>query len=170
MVATGVATETSTEIDTDLSSLLSSIRSVPDPELPGVSIFDLGIVENIAVDHKKVEVSIMPTYSGCPALDAITQDIQHAAKSYPAYTVSVKTVLAPAWTTDRITEQGRAALLALGIAPPNTSADTTISFIACPRCASRTVVQLSEYSATACRALYRCNRCQEVFDYFKRLA
>ncbi|ARP82636.1 phenylacetate-CoA oxygenase subunit PaaJ [Bordetella genomosp. 8] len=161
-----------------LDRIARCLDAVRDPEMPAVSIMDLGIVRDIAwegPDEAPVcVVTITPTYSGCPAMREITQDIERALHGQGIAAVAVRTRLAPAWTTDWLTERGRLALLAEGIAPPVERA-IDVSGIArraapavpCPHCGSADTRMLSGFGATSCRALYRCNACREPFDYFK---
>ncbi len=143
----------------ELWGLLDAVR---DPELPVVSIWDLGILQDVTVQGTTVLVTITPTYSGCPAMATIEQDI-HACLSAAGFDVRVDTQLTPAWTTRWISPAGREALRRYGIAPPLDAADA----LECPRCASRDVHRISEFGSTACKALYRCGDCQEPFDHFK---
>jgi ring-1,2-phenylacetyl-CoA epoxidase subunit PaaD len=148
------------------------LNSVLDPELPVVSIVELGIVRGIEIKNETVLVTITPTYSGCPAIEAIQKDIEIALKN-AAFAPQVLTILSPAWTSDWIAPSARAKLKSIGIAPPahlsnkigvrvNASAG-----IECPLCASPSIEKLSEFGSTACKALYRCLACREPFDYFK---
>lgn len=148
----------------------AALREVQDPELPAVSIVDLGIVRDVRCCGETVEVDITPTYSGCPAQEVIERDARGAlgAAGFPDATVN--TVLSPAWSTDWITPEGRAALSALGIAPPGPTSDLVslpVVIVRCPLCGSDTTERLSEFGSTACKALYRCLSCREPFDYFK---
>jgi ring-1,2-phenylacetyl-CoA epoxidase subunit PaaD len=147
---------------------------VRDPEMPALSVTDLGIVRDIAWEGSVCVVTITPTYSGCPAMREIAQDIEYALRGHGIDAVSVRTRLAPAWTTDWLTERGRQALLREGIAPPveraidvSGIARRAAPVVPCPRCGSSDTRMLSGFGATSCRALYRCNACREPFDYFK---
>jgi ring-1,2-phenylacetyl-CoA epoxidase subunit PaaD len=141
------------------------LAQVPDPEIPVVSVVDLGIVRDVKVEGDSVEVTLTPTYSGCPATLPIRQAVASALReSFP--TVNVKIALAPAWTTDWITPGGRQRLEEFGIAPPNPTSNRPR---ACPQCGSMDTEQLSEFGSTPCKALYRCRACREPFDYFKCL-
>lgn len=159
------------------------LAGVSDPELPMISVLDLGIVRRVDTDPnepRRVSVDITPTYSGCPALATIEADIR-AALATAFEDVEVRTVLAPAWTTDWMTEAGRAKLQAHGIAPPrpvraSASATATMGTLlqlrddeppACPRCGGRNATRISEFGSTACKALWRCTSCAEPFDEFK---
>jgi ring-1,2-phenylacetyl-CoA epoxidase subunit PaaD len=154
-----------------------AIADVPDPEVPVVSIEDLGILREVRVDEelRHVAVTITPTYSGCPAMDAIAARIRHeAARS--GYTCEVATVLRPAWTTDWLSERGRERLREFGIAPPApVGASGTVSLtlqrrqVRCPQCGSTDTEELARFGSTACKALRRCLSCREPFDEFKSL-
>lgn len=139
------------------------LANVPDPEIPVLSILDLGIVREVTVDDK-VTVTLTPTYSGCPATEVIEQSVLEALKSHGVDDVDVKRVLAPPWTTDWITESGRDKLRQYGIAPPSRS-----QAVACPQCESLQTELVSEFGSTACKASWRCRDCLEPFEYFKCL-
>lgn len=139
------------------------LANVPDPEIPVLSILDLGIVRDVTVEDK-VTVTLTPTYSGCPATEVIEASVVEALKGHGLDEVVIKRVLAPPWTTDWITESGRDKLRQYGIAPPSRSRD-----IACPQCASLSTELISEFGSTACKASWRCRDCLEPFEYFKCL-
>jgi ring-1,2-phenylacetyl-CoA epoxidase subunit PaaD len=144
------------------------VARVPDPELPFLTIEELGILRDVAVDASgRVSVDITPTYSGCPAMDAIRADIVAALRAAGHEDVVVRTVLSPAWSTDRITAAGKAKLAANGIAPPG----PVLLQIRprCPRCGSVETEELSRFGSTACKALWRCRTCAEPFDTVKPL-
>ncbi|HEU5222521.1 MAG TPA: 1,2-phenylacetyl-CoA epoxidase subunit PaaD [Candidatus Lumbricidophila sp.] len=148
--------------------------AVFDPEVPVLTVEDLGILRQVAVtardDTWQVTVDITPTYSGCPALDAIRDDITAALHGGGYPNVEVRTVLAPAWTTDWMTDAGRTKLQEFGIAPPAPRVDGRVSLglgIRCPHCGSLHTRELSRFGSTSCKALYTCLRCLEPFDYFK---
>ena len=149
------------------------LESVKDPEIPVLSVVDLGIVRDVNVSADRVEVVITPTYSGCPAIDTIERDVEQMLKNNGFLHVQVTTVLHPAWTTDWLSEAGRKKLRAFGIAPPeNASVDKSILSgearrVACPRCGSENTELVSEFGSTACKAFYKCTACLEPFDYFK---
>jgi ring-1,2-phenylacetyl-CoA epoxidase subunit PaaD len=147
--------------------------AVLDPELPVLTIADLGVLRGVEMtDEGTVEVTITPTYSGCPAMDAIRQDVESALVGAGFADVRVRTVLAPAWTTDWISERGRAALLAYGIAPParRGSGPVTLTLaVRCPRCGSPETREISRFGSTACKALWQCRSCGEPFDSVKTL-
>ncbi len=148
------------------------LDEIPDPEIPVISIVELGIARNVAVLVDKVVVSITPTYSGCPAMKVIEQEII-SCLSDKGIEVEIKIVYSPVWTTDWITDSAKEKLRAYGIAPPEkTSADKSSLFIhpkkiQCPRCKSEDTELISQFGSTACKALYRCRACMEPFDYFK---
>lgn len=150
------------------------LDAVLDPEVPVLSVVELGIVRAVAVDGDRVEVIVTPTYSGCPATEAIAEAIVQALRDAGAAAVGVRTQLAPAWTTDWIAPAAAEKLRRYGIAPPHVVAAEgarPLRFhppgIACPRCASARTQRLSAFGATACKALYRCLDCLEPFEYFK---
>ena len=148
----------------------AAVAAVPDPELPMVTIEDLGILREVAVRDGGVHVTITPTYAGCPAMDAIRADVEAAAReAVPGCPVVVHTVLAPAWSTDDVTEAGRRKLAEAGIAPPDADSSTTglTLTIRCPRCGSPDTRELSRFGSTACKSLWRCTACGEPFDHFK---
>lgn len=154
------------------------LGGVPDPEIPVISVVDLGIVRDVAATGEGVEVSVTPTYAGCPATDVIAHDIA-AALAAAGIAARLITRLAPPWTTDWITGAGRARLRAYGIAPPGAAthpvvfrkmgSDPISAAVACPHCGSSDTEVLSQFGSTACKALYRCRACREPFDYFKPL-
>jgi ring-1,2-phenylacetyl-CoA epoxidase subunit PaaD len=144
------------------------LKEVPDPEVPVLSVLDLGIVRNIKINEDEVEVIITPTYSGCPAMDMIAMNIKLALIENDFTKYKITTVLSPAWTTDWMTEEGKQKLKAYGIAPPWSYASSDQEkIIQCPQCNSTNTKLLSEFGSTACKALYQCQDCKEPFDYFK---
>lgn len=147
------------------------MKDINDPEIPVLSITDLGIVRDIKYNDTGVEVSITPTYSGCPAMDVISMNIRMALLQNGFEKVTITQQLSPAWTTDWMTESGKEKLKAYGIAPPvGKSFDKTYLEqlkIACPLCHSMNTKLISQFGSTACKALYQCNDCLEPFDYFK---
>ena len=157
-----------------------ALEAVPDPEIPVVSIRELGILRDIVDRDGSLEVVVTPTYSGCPAMGQIEDDI-HAALRAAGLRATLVTRLAPAWSTDWMTDDAKSKLRAYGIAPPHTLAgDHVIRFarrppattgtaaaIPCPRCGSADTTETSHFSSTACKALYKCLACLEPFDYFK---
>ncbi|WP_353086838.1 1,2-phenylacetyl-CoA epoxidase subunit PaaD [Flavobacterium sp.] len=150
------------------------LESVSDPEIPVLSIMDMGVVREVEVQERDVFIKITPTYSGCPAMDTIADDIK-AAFAKEGYQAQVKLILAPAWSTDWITERGRKALEAYGIAAPLTEeADKEAllgnkKLVKCPQCGSTHTRLVSQFGSTACKALFQCEACHEPFDYFKCL-
>lgn len=145
--------------------------SVVDPEIPVLTIADLGVLRDVVLDGDRVEVAITPTYSGCPAMNMIALEIEIALERAGFREPKVRTVLSPAWTTDWMSEEGRRKLHAYGIAPPQASHSRRALFgeqaVACPQCSSRQTELLSEFGSTSCKALWRCKSCREPFDYFK---
>ena len=144
----------------DEAAITAVLEHVPDPEIPVLSILDLGIVRGVAADPPRVLVT--PTYTGCPATVAIEQMIRIALDQAGYSDVHIERVLFPAWTTDWITERGRERLKAYGIAPPSPSATAE-----CPLCGSTETVEVSRFGSTPCKAQWRCNQCLEPFDRFK---
>jgi ring-1,2-phenylacetyl-CoA epoxidase subunit PaaD len=152
-----------------------AVRSVADPEIPSLSIVDLGMVRAVTERDGRVEVAITPTYSGCPATEMIVDDVRRALDEAGLADAAIRLALSPAWTSDWITGEGRAKLSAAGIAPPAGNAPVggaaAVRFVSasprCPRCGSAKVERLSAFGSTACKALYRCLACREPFDYFK---
>ncbi|WP_298245236.1 1,2-phenylacetyl-CoA epoxidase subunit PaaD [uncultured Bradyrhizobium sp.] len=145
--------------------------SVVDPEIPVLTIADLGVLREVVLAGDHVEVAITPTYSGCPAMNMIALEIELALERAGFARPKVRTVLSPAWTTDWMSEEGRQKLRAYGIAPPQASSSRRALFgeqaVACPQCGSENTELLSEFGSTSCKALWRCKSCREPFDYFK---
>jgi ring-1,2-phenylacetyl-CoA epoxidase subunit PaaD len=147
-----------------------ALQKVPDPEMPALSITELGIVRDVAFDDDLLTVTITPTYSGCPALAMIETSIRDSLADLDVGRVAVKTVLSPAWTSDWIGPEAKLKLVAEGIAAPHAVAlmgGRSQPRVACPRCASMRTGLITQFSGTACKALYRCLDCLEPFDYFK---
>ena len=146
---------------------------VPDPEIPAISVTELGIVRDVRTAEEAIEVVVTPTYSGCPATEAIERSIREALSAAGARDVRVRQQLSPAWSTDWIDEDARERLRAYGIAPPGERPAVgaqPLSFVpcvSCPRCGSADTERLSQFGSTACKALYRCRACREPFEYFK---
>ncbi|CAG2152487.1 1,2-phenylacetyl-CoA epoxidase subunit PaaD [Cupriavidus numazuensis] len=152
------------------------LEQVPDPEIPVISVVDLGIVRDVAWIDDACVITITPTYSGCPAMTVIRDDIERVLGAQGIDRIRVQTRLAPAWTTDWMSPRGKASLSGYGIAPP---AQQVIDIsgisrkaspalvVACPHCGSRHTRLVSQFGSTACKALYRCGDCKEPFDYFK---
>jgi ring-1,2-phenylacetyl-CoA epoxidase subunit PaaD len=159
------------ELTRDEQAVWDIAATVVDPEVPVLTIEDLGVLRSVAVEGGTVTIDITPTYSGCPAVDAMRDDIVSALRAAGYADVRVRQVLAPAWTTDWMSEAGRAKLEAFGIAPPLPArAGSAVNVglgIRCPHCGSLHTRQLSRFGSTSCKALYVCQRCQEPFDYFK---
>lgn len=139
------------------------LDEVPDPEIPVISVVDLGVVRDVKILDHAVQVTITPTYSGCPAMAMIALDIEVALAKHGLDNVELKTQLAPAWTTDWMSQKGRANLEGYGIAPPRPAGGPS----RCPHCKSDAVERVSQFGSTACKAQWRCTDCLEPFDYFK---
>ena len=154
-----------TTLQPSVDQVWSWLGEVPDPEIPVISVVDLGIVRDVRWENDQLVVCVTPTYSGCPATSVIAQDIAAALQSHGVKTLRLETQLSPPWTTDWISDAGKECLRAFGIAPP-TPHGTSIS---CPRCASASVAKVSEFGSTPCKAQYRCLDCLEPFDLFKCL-
>jgi ring-1,2-phenylacetyl-CoA epoxidase subunit PaaD len=152
----------------DKQKILAILAEVTDPEVPVLTITDLGIVRDVKINGDEVEVIITPTYTGCPAMDMIAMNIKLALIENGYSNVKITSVLAPAWTTDWMSEEGKRKLKEYGIAPPLTRSDgTSDRAIQCPQCNSTNIKLISEFGSTACKALYQCKDCKEPFDYFK---
>jgi ring-1,2-phenylacetyl-CoA epoxidase subunit PaaD len=161
-------------MDTGKQQILSLLEQVPDPEVPVLSVIDLGIVRDVKLHTGETEVIITPTYSGCPAMDVISMQIRMILLEHGYKNIKVTTELSPAWTTEWMSEAGKEKLKAYGIAPPNplqTVCDVKLfaeeEAVQCPHCQSYNTRMISRFGSTACKALYKCNHCQEPFDYFK---
>ena len=146
------------------------LETVKDPEVPVLSVVDLGVIRAVELEEQQVRVTITPTYTGCPAMDMISMHIKMALNA-AGYQTTIQTVLSPAWTTDWMTENGKQQLKAYGIAPPvGKSFDQAYLedlIMPCPQCNSTHTVLVSQFGSTACKALYKCEECKEPFDYFK---
>ncbi|MES5819255.1 1,2-phenylacetyl-CoA epoxidase subunit PaaD [Streptomyces sp. RG80] len=167
------------------AELLEVAGSVPDPELPVLTLRELGVVRAVHVRGEgtaatSAEVELTPTYTGCPAIEAMSVDIERVLHAHGVREVTVRTVLAPAWSTDDISAEGRRKLREFGIAPPRTQRAAgpvavtlgptrTLDPVRCPHCGSADTELLSRFSSTACKALRRCLDCREPFDHFKEL-
>jgi len=151
------------------------LEEVKDPEIPVLSVLDLGIVRLVEVDAEGTVVTITPTYTGCPATHIIEEDIRSKSKEKGVVNFNIKTVISPPWTTDWISEEGRRKLKIYGIAPPESnSPDKSLlsnkpKVVHCPRCNSTNTEMKSFFGSTPCKSLYVCNDCKEPFDYFKCL-
>lgn len=145
--------------------------NVCDPEIPVLTIADLGVLRDVRVQDNKIEIDITPTYSGCPAMNMITLEVEQAVEQAGFTRPNVHLVLSPAWTTDFMSEDGKRKLLAYGIAPPVGAAGRRALFgeqsVACPRCGSKQTEEIAPFGSTSCKSLWRCSTCHEPFDYFK---
>ena len=169
------------QVAPDTAQVWDWLAQVPDPEIPVISLTDLGIIRDVAWQGDTLVVTVTPTYSGCPATGVINLDIETALRAAGIEKLELKRQLSPPWTTDWITPNGREKLRAYGIAPPidGTAADgrlagriarlagTSNLVIACPRCGSNATEKVSQFGSTPCKASYRCTDCLEPFDYFK---
>lgn len=164
-------TEEKVHISEELEPIL---KQISDPEIPVLSILDLGVVRSAEIINNVAQIKITPTYSGCPAMDVIGDDIEQALKE-AGYASKVNLILSPAWSTEWITEEGKNALRAYGIAPPmDATSDKRAllgeeKIVKCTNCGSTNTHLVSQFGSTACKALFKCNDCQEPFDYFKCL-
>ncbi len=159
---------------TTATDLRAALAEVTDPEIPVLTIEDLGVLRDVAVEDGRVVVTITPTYSGCPAMDEIRADIRTALARHGVDDVEVRTVLSPAWTTDWMSDDGRRKLAQYGIAPPTRSADGPVLVplgrrpaVACPQCGSDDTEELTRFASTSCKSMWRCRACREPFDHFK---
>jgi ring-1,2-phenylacetyl-CoA epoxidase subunit PaaD len=154
--------------------LRSYLQEVSDPEIPVLTIIDLGVVQQIYLEDTHWIIELTPTYSGCPAMQQIEADILAKLQEKGVANAKVKHVLSPAWTTDWISEEGRQKLRLYGIAPPVEEPDKSVLFgdapkVSCPKCNSQDTKMISLFGSTACKAHYQCTACKEPFDYFKCL-
>ena len=161
-----------TNRDADLARRAwDAAATVVDPEIPVLTIADLGVLREVDVTDGRVDVAITPTYSGCPAMNMIALEIELALERAGFRDAKVHTVLSPAWTTDWMSEEGRRKLKEYGIAPPQPASSRRALFgvqqVRCPQCGSDNTELLSEFGSTSCKALWRCRSCREPFDYFK---
>jgi len=160
--------------DTEIKNIWLLLKTVTDPEIPVLTVTDLGIVRDVKINGASVEIIITPTYTGCPAMDMISMNIRMVLAENNYKNIRITSVLSPAWTTDWMTEEGKRKLKEYGIAPPNPrqqvcndklfAADEAVQ---CPHCSSYHTHRISEFGSTACKALYQCDDCKEPFDYFK---
>lgn len=164
-----------TPTEAETTGLEAAIRAIPDPEIPVISIDDLGIVRDIVFEGDTVHVTITPTYSGCPAVQAITDQISQTVQRR-GLVPDVVTTLSPAWTTDWMSELGRESLRRFGIAPPTgtraagpVTVGLSLRQVACPTCGSHNTEELARFGSTACKALRRCRACLEPFEEFKAI-
>lgn len=156
----------------DLENIRSLLEKVKDPEIPVLTIQDLGILRDVQFENDRYIITITPTYVGCPAMNLIERYIQLCLDEEGIENYEIKTVLSPAWTTDWMTEEGKEKLKNYGIAPPVQQnrirrLENGEGMIVCPRCKSKDTRVLSQFGATACKAQYQCNSCHEPFEYFK---
>lgn len=153
--------------------IFSLLHEIPDPEIPVISIVELGVIRDVKINDQEIEVTITPTYSGCPAMKQMEDDVRKKLSDNGFETIKINTVFNPPWTTDWLNAEARKKLQDYGIAPPeeNTSDKSFLTnkpkHITCPRCKSTNTVMVSQFGSTACKALYKCNECLEAFDYFK---
>ena len=143
------------------------VQTVADPEVPVLSILDLGIVRDVLLHEDEIEIKITPTYSACPAMDMIALNIRLALIEHGYKKIKITSILSPAWTTDWMSEEGKQKLKAYGIAAPDKRFSITKDGVECPHCNSTNTILISEFGSTPCKALYQCNDCKEPFDYFK---
>ena len=149
-------------IEVTTASIWELLKTIPDPEIPAVSIVDLGIVRNVEFDDDQFNITITPTYSGCPAFSFMKEEIIRHLETEGITNYQIDTALAPPWTTDWISDEVKSKLKEAGIAPPSQE-------VACPQCDSQNVQVISEFGSTACKALYKCNDCIEIFHHFKQI-
>ncbi len=164
-----------TQLGQKESEIFELLKAVKDPEVPVLDITDLGVLRKVEVIDQEVLVTITPTYSGCPAMEMIEQEIVACLNQHGYPKVKVNLVLSPAWTTDWMSEEGKVKLKAYGIAPPEKATEDKSALfpeqkkVGCPQCNSKNTELVSQFGSTACKALYKCLDCQEPFDYFKCL-
>ncbi len=151
------------ELSTEIRAILETVK---DPEIPVLSIAELGILRDVEVQDDMITVTITPTYSGCPAMTVVEEDIQTSLADAGFSNITIKRQLSPAWTTDWMSPFAREKLLAYGIAPPCRTAEAGKT-PSCPNCGSAEVREISAFGSTACKALFQCQHCAEPFDYFK---
>jgi len=158
----------------DKKTIYSYLGEINDPEVPVLSIIDLGIVRDVKMNNEELEVIITPTYTGCPAMDMISATIKIQLATLGFKKVKITQVLSPAWTTEWMSEEGKRKLKEYGIAPPNPKQQVCdqklfaeAEAVQCPHCNSYHTHRISEFGSTACKALYQCDDCKEPFDYFK---
>ena len=151
------------------SMILEAVGEVADPEVPVLTIADLGVLRGVRREGDEVVVTITPTYSGCPAMDLIRHEVELTLQSLNV-DGRVETVLSPAWTTDWMSSAGKAKLTDYGIAPPSAAGPVMLQLsVRCPLCGSLDTTELSHFGSTSCKALWRCNTCREPFDHFKAI-
>ncbi len=150
------------------------LEEVSDPEIPVLTVVDLGVIRSVSLTNELCTIVITPTYSGCPAMKVIEDDIITLLKEKGIPNIKVELTLYPAWTTDWLTENGKSKLREYGIAPPENEVDKSVLFseptvVPCPLCKSKNTRMISQFGSTACKAHHQCNDCLEPFDYFKCL-
>ena len=152
----------------------AALREVKDPEIPAVSVVDMGMIEDVRVEGDAARVVVLPTFTGCPAIDVIKSDVRAAVEAVEGVTsAQVETTFSPPWTTERITQEGRAKLKEFGLAPPTGTGPVLIdsiglpTFAVCPFCGSKNTVNENPFGPTPCRALYHCKDCRNPFEQFK---
>jgi ring-1,2-phenylacetyl-CoA epoxidase subunit PaaD len=143
------------------------LETVTDPEIPVLTIQDLGIIRDVKLNSGKAEIIITPTYNGCPAMDMIAMNIRMTLLEHGYQNITITSVLSPAWTTEWMSEEGKRKLKEYGIAAPNRNFSIPTDGVECPQCNSHNTKLVSEFGSTACKALYQCKDCKEPFDYFK---
>ena len=159
----------------DTAEIWDLLDAVHDPEVPVLSLWDLGVLRNVERQGDKIIVTLTPTYSGCPAVNTMAEDTEAVLKNAGYTNIEIHNQLAPAWTTDWLSPEGKRKLKEYGIAPPQEASDDKRSLfgeepaVPCPQCESTNTVKISEFGSTACKALYKCQDCHEPFDYFKCL-
>ena len=149
-------------IEVTTASIWELLKTIPDPEIPAVSIVDLGIVRNVEFDDDQFNITITPTYSGCPAFSFMKEEIIRHLETEGITNYQINTSLAPPWTTDWMSDEVKSKLKKAGIAPPSQE-------VACPKCDSQNVQVISEFGSTSCKALYKCKECREIFHHFKQI-
>ena len=147
--------------------ILELLEMVNDPEVPVLSVIDLGIIRNIEFENNDPVITVTTTYSGCPATDVINSDIRMTLLENGYKNIQIKNQLSPPWTTDWMSEDGKRKLKEYGIAPPDKKFSIPKDGVECPQCNSTNTKMVSEFGSTACKALYQCKDCKEPFDYFK---
>ena len=161
------------QADIQVENVKALLSEIPDPEIPVISIAELGILREVIKVGDKIIVTITPTYSGCPAMKAIENEIASVLQENGITNFEIKYTYSPVWTTDWMNDSAKAKLRAYGIAPPeNSTSDKSVLMVqqkikTCPRCGSSNTEMISAFGSTACKALYRCKNCGEPFDYFK---
>lgn len=159
--------------NTQEQTIWNILGNINDPEVPVLSVVDLGIIRDIKIKKENIEIIITPTYTGCPAMDVISANIKMELLANGFKNITITSVLSPAWTTDWMTEEGKRKLKEYGIAPPNAKQQVcredlfAEEAVQCPHCNSYHTHRISEFGSTACKALYQCDDCKEPFDYFK---